>query len=179
MSEGKSPVGPSLDDQPLVPSGQPNPLPSGELLKTDPTKWYLLKGHYTNDSGKPATSYAYPLGKNAATSFWDYVTLGYSPDGCDPLQFQLIPDNNDPSSWQFWKIRDNSCNAGYHLDCKATGWLYRASAYHTKFRIVDGKLYCSYWSGPAGSEFRSTLVPPGQYIGMGLPVFTCELEEVK
>jgi hypothetical protein len=172
-------AGPSLDDQPLVPSGKPNEMPAGVLFKTEPNKWYLLKAHYTDKNGKPASGYAFPLGSSPPLSFWDYVVFGSSPDGCEPLQFQPVPDNNDPKAWEFWRIRDNKCNAGYHMDCKATGWLYRGSNYDTKFRIVDGKLYCSYWGGPAGSQFRAGLVPDGQYLGMGLPVFTCELEEVK
>jgi len=167
--------GPTADDKPLVASGPPNPLPAGTPLTTDANKWYRLKASYINDKGKAVTGYAYPVGTNASESFWDYVIFREGGPGAGALQFNLIPKDG---GWFYWKIRDTPANAGYHLDCKATGWLYRASAYNTWFRIVDGKLYCSYWKGPVGSTYRSFLVSSGQYLGMDLPAFTCELEEV-
>ena len=168
--------GPSPNDQPLVPSGNPNPLPAGAAIVTDPESWYRLKANYINDSGRSVTGYAYPVGQNAATSFWDYVVFSEGPAGSAALRFKLSAP--DDQGWSTWDIHDDDWNAGYHLSCKATGWLYRASAYDVKFRIVDGKLYCSYWGGPAGSAYRSFLVSAGQYLGMGLQAFTCELEKV-
>ena len=168
-------TGPSLDDQPFVPSDTPNPLPAGEAFHADPYKWYHLKVQYVDDNGKYVTGYAYPVGQNAAASFWDYVVLSAEiPAGASALKFKLV--TLDDQGWQRWEIHDDACNSGYHLSCKATGWLYRASEYDVRFRIVDGKLYCSYWSGPVGSTYRSFLVSNGQYIGMDLPEFTCELE---
>jgi hypothetical protein len=167
-------TGPSLDDQPFVPSDTPNPLPAGEPFKTDPDKWYFLKVDYVDDKGKSVTGYAYPIGQNPSTSFWDYVMLQAGPPEKNALKFKLVP--LDDQGWQRWEIRDDAYNSNYHLSCKATGWLYRSPMYDVRFRIVGGKLYCSYWNGPVGSTYRSFLVSPGQYTGMSLPGFTCELE---
>ena len=91
------------------------------------------------------------------------------------LKFQL--EKPDDQGWSRWNIRDNAYNDGYRLSCKATGWLYRASAYDVKFRVVDHKMYCNYrWDGPVGTEYRDLLVSAGQYLGMALPEFTCDLE---
>lgn len=169
---------PTVDDQPFVPSGSPNPLPAGKAFQSDPQKWYYLEAHYTNDNGDPVEGYASAVGQNAAESFWDYVIFnsGGSPGG-SALEFQL--EEPDDQGWSRWNIRDNAFNSGYRLSCKATGWLYRASAYDVKFRIVDHKLYCNYrWDGPVGSRYQSFLVSSGQYLGMDLPEFTCELVEV-
>ncbi len=86
--------------------------------------------------------YAYPVGGNAATSFWDYVVFRKDL-GKSALQFQI--EKPDSDGWSRWNIRDDDSNSGYHLSCKATGWLYRASAYDVKFRIDNSKLYCSCW----------------------------------
>lgn len=167
---------PSPDDKSIALSGIKRvAVPAGNVVATDPNTWYYLKGSYKDKQGNSASGYAYPLGINAATSFWEYVVWGYSPDGAGPLQFQ--PQAAD-DGWQFWKIHDDKANSGYHLDCKATGWLYRGSGYDTWFKIVDGKLHCSYWGGSAGSTFRGGLVPDSIYLGMALPEFTCELVKV-
>jgi hypothetical protein len=174
-STTKSRPGPSLDDKPLEFSGAPNRLPSGSALITDPNSWYRLRATYVNDSGKTVSGCAYPVGVNAATSFYDYVVFREASNGA--LQFKLSAP--DKAGYSRWTIRDDDANSGYHLDCKATGWLHRASAYDTKFRIVDKKMYMNYrWSGPLGSEYRSFLVSSGQYLGANLPEFTCELELV-
>jgi hypothetical protein len=173
-------TGPSADDKPLLPidNTEVNLLPDGTPLITDPNSWYRLKATYIDKNGKPATGYAYPLAANASTSFWDYMVLGSSSGTCPPLEFKL--DSPDDSGYQRWNIRDNDCNDGYHLDCKATGWLYRASAYDTKFRIVDKKLYMNYrWKTAVGSEWRDGFgETKGQYVGADLPEITCELEKV-
>ncbi|HET9365587.1 MAG TPA: hypothetical protein VFP71_11325 [Candidatus Angelobacter sp.] len=167
---------PKIDDKPFIPSGAPNALPAGEAFKADSTSLYRLKATWKKN-GNPVTGYAYPVGANAATSFWDYVVFGEGAAGKAALKFYLSPPDAD--GWCRWNIQDDDSNSGYHLDCKATGWLYRASLYDTKFRIVDRHLYCSYWGGAAGSEFNSFLVSAGEYLGMGnLPKFTCELEMV-
>ena len=175
MSETTATKGPSADDKPIV-AVKPTELPSGKTVKTDPNKWYYLRANYTDKNGKPATSYAFPLGINASTSFWDYVVFGYSPDGAGPLRFSPQPAEG---GWYFWKIQDDKANSGYHLDCKATGFLYRTNLYNTWWQIVDGKLYCSYWTTgvPAGNAYYSFMVPSCEYLGMGLPSFTCELIE--
>jgi hypothetical protein len=92
-----------------------------------------------------------------------------SPDGLDPAKFQLHP-RNDGSGWAEWEIND-----GNRLSVKATGWLYRSSEYPLGWQVIDNKLYTDYWPGPAGYAYRSTLVTPAYYMGMDLPVFTCEL----
>ncbi|MEI7869375.1 MAG: hypothetical protein WCI11_15915 [Candidatus Methylumidiphilus sp.] len=166
-------TGPSLDDQPLVTDSTPKPLPAGEALKNDPNKWYYLKVNFVDEYGKHVTGYAYPVGQNASTAFWEFVVLAAGTRGNGALKFKVSLDDQ---GWQRWDIHDDDCNRGYHLSCKATGWLYRASEYDVKFRIVDSKLYCSYWNGPVGSTYRSFLVSAGQYAGMDLPAFTCELE---
>jgi hypothetical protein len=166
---------PSETDQPLDTSGAAGAIPAGMVAKADPEAWYRLKVTYEDEDGTRKNGYLHPVGANAATSFWDYVMLGHGTSLCGALQFKLVPDGD---GWARWEIRDDDCNSGYHLECKATGWLYRASAYDTKFQIVDGKLYCSYWDGPVGSDYRYKLVPAGRYAGMDLPAFSCELEKV-
>lgn len=180
MTEQKIPlagIGPSLDDQPLVTNNKPNPLPVGKALETDPDEWYHLRVSYVDDQGRAVTGYAYPVGRNATDSFWDYVILSAGNPSIRALKFKAV--TLDDQGWQKWIIKDDDSNSGYHLSCKATGWLYRASAYDVRFRIVDGRLYCNYWSGPVGSTYRSFLVSSGQYMGMDLPAFTCELELAK
>ena len=172
--EEKTSAGPSEDDAPFVPSGAPMPLPAGSAVATDPAVWYHLKATWTDDRGRTATGYAYPIGENASSSFWDYVCLFAGPARAGALRFKL--SEPDDEGWSRWDIHDDAANDGYHLSCKATGWLYRASAYDVRFRIVDGHLYCNYWSGPVGSDYRSFLISAGQYAGMDLPPFTCELE---
>jgi hypothetical protein len=170
-------IGPSEDDQPLVTTGKPLDLPTGITVDLDTTKWYYLKASYVDDYGKLVSGFAYPVGTNAADSFWDYVVFNKGGAGTAALKFKL--ETPDKDGWQQWTIHDDARNEGYHLSCKATGWLYRATGYDVKFRIVDRHLYCSYWGGPVGSTFRSFLVSSGQYLGMGLPAFTCELQLVE
>ncbi len=176
MSQTTATREPSADDKPIETSGKPNALPAGKVIKTDPNSWYYLKGTYVDDNGKAQTGYAYPVGQNAATSFWDYVV--YQPGLYQgALQFSPQPAEG---GWYFWKIKDDASNSGYHLDCKATGFLYRTNLYNTWWQIVDGKLYCSYWTAgvPVGSTYYSFLVSAGQYLAMGLPVSTVELVQV-
>jgi|GEM_PF-3995109 len=166
--------GPSLDDQPLIPTSVPQPRPSGEAFRTTAVTVYRLKAQWINEKGVTVEGYAYPLAQNAAESFWDYVVFNEGRAGASALKFYLSPPDKD--GWSRWNIQDDAYNSGYHLDCKATGWLYRASLYDTKFQIVNNQLYCSYWKGPAGSEYRSAFVSAGRYLGMDLPAFTCTLE---
>lgn len=170
-------TGPSTDDHPIVINNKTNPLPAGKTTETDSEKWHYLKVNFIDDRGKPVTGYAYPVGENASTSFWDYVVLSAGNSGNGALKFKAV--TLDDQGWQKWIIKDDVSNSDYHLSCKATGWLYRASVYDVRFRIVDGKLYCNYWSGPVGSVYRSFLVSSGQYTGMELPAFTCELELIQ
>lgn len=171
-------VGPSPDDQPLsINKLHVNSLPAGITAEVDEDKWYHLKVKFVNDNGVEVSGYAYPVGVNASTSFWDYVILIAGNPGKGALKFKAI--TLDDEGWQKWIIKDDASNSDYHLSCKATGWLYRASAYDVRFRIVDNLLYCNYWNGPVGSTYRSFLVSAGQYAGMDLPPFNCELELVK
>jgi hypothetical protein len=171
---------PSADDKPIAATAKPAALPAGTPVKTDPNKWYYLKANYINDERKqtvPATGYAYPVAKNAATSFWDYVVFQSGPPTAGVLRIQPRPAE---AGWFHWRFHNDQYNEDYHLECKATGFLYRTNLYNTWWQIVDRKLYCSYWTTgvPAGSSFRKFLVPDGQYLGMGLTAFTCDLEEV-
>ena len=167
MSEPQaSPADPSPNDQPFVASGSPNPLPSGTVVKSDPNTWYNLKATYTNTSGNTVVGYARSIGSNPSTSFWDYMELAdTTPAGA--AKFKLHPRND---GWAEWEIND-----GNRLSVKATGWVYRSSAYHTGWQVVDGKLYNDYWAGPVGYAHRRILVSDAYYMGMDLPVFTCEL----
>ena len=167
MSEPQaSPAAPSPNDQPFVASGSPNPLPSGTVFKSDPNTWYNLKVTYTNDSGNTVVGYARSIGSNPSTSFWDYMELAdTTPAGA--AKFKLHPRND---GWAEWEIND-----GNRLSVKRTGWVYRSSAYHTGWAVVDGKLYNDYWDGPVGYEHHRVLVSDAYYMGMEKPVFTCEL----
>lgn len=161
--------GPSLNDQPFVSSGPPRELPAGKAFKADPDTWYHLKVHFKDRHGKFVDSFLYPLGQNPSTSFWDYMAFN-SPDGLQPAKFKL---HQRPDGWADWEMDD-----GNYLSIKATGWFYRASHYRTGCLVVDGMLYNNYWSGPAGYAYRDVLVPAAYYVGMDLPVFTCELVPV-
>ncbi|MBB5055650.1 hypothetical protein HDF16_000319 [Granulicella aggregans] len=168
--------GPSIDDQPFIPTSAPLPRPAGEEQKTTAVAMYYLQAEWKDDKGNLVSGYTYPVGVNASTSFWDYVVFVKGGPGSNALKFYLGPPDKD--GWSTWHIKDDDSNSSYHLDCKATGWLYRGDHYGTKFQIVDNHLHCSYWNGPAGSEYRSTLVSAGQYLGMDLPAFTCSLKPV-
>jgi hypothetical protein len=158
---------PDANDQPFVPSGQPNQLP-GEVFKADANTWYHLAVHYTDRSGKPASSYIYPLGQNPATSFWDYMAFN-SPDGLKPAKFKIHPPK--ANGFSEWELDD-----GNFLCLKATGYMYRASAYRVGWALSKGHLYTDYrWDGPTGYKYDDVLVPSAYYIGMDLPAFTCEL----
>ena len=159
---------PSADDKPFEPSGEPNPLPAGEVFKADADTWYNLNVHYKNRSGNIITGLMYPLASNPATSFYEYQVLGDSTDGAGPSKFKLEPVQG--SDWDVWRL-DN----GNIMSLKATGWVYRSSAYPIGWKIVNGQLFNSYWGGPVGSVWRQAWVPDCIYMGMGLDVITCEL----
>jgi hypothetical protein len=151
---------PAENDQPFVPNGPPLALPAGTAVTTDPDAWYSLKAHYLSESGEDLVGYLSPLGPNATQSFWDYIVM--REDIASACQFQL--QDVDARGWAKWLIKDD----GYHLCLKATGWYYRASAYTSRFAIVDGKLYNDYWDGPAGAVYRDILVSSGYYVGQDL-----------
>lgn len=177
VSSARPVAGPSADDRPFVPIGDPLDLPDGVVIDSDPTKWYRLKANYVDDHGKVVSGYAYPVGTNASDSFWDYIVMAAGPAAASALRFKV--ETPDDKGWSRWKIHDDSRNEGYHMSCKATGWLYRATGYDVRFKIVGEQLFCNYWSGPVGSEYRSFLVSSGNYLGMELPPLTaCELELV-
>jgi hypothetical protein len=161
---------PSENDQPFTPDGAPLPLPDGVVEAPSPDTWYYLKANYLNESGEDVVGYLSPLGSNATQSFWDYIVMGGIGGAC---QFQL--QDVDGRGWAKWLIKED----GNHLCLKATGWYYRASAYTSRFAIVDGKLYNDYWRGPAGAVYRSILVSSGYYVGQDLgdrvTLTNCEL----
>jgi hypothetical protein len=168
MSERQSPsAGPSSNDQPFVPSGMPNKLPAGAVFKPAANTWYNLRVTYTDTSRNTVNGYLYPLGANPSTMFWDYMAF-ISLDGLPPAKFML---HELEDGWAEWEL-DN----GDYLSVKATGYVYRASAYRIGWQVIDSKLYNNYWPGPAGYKWdSSTFVPGDYYVGMELPVFTCEL----
>lgn len=158
--------GPSPNDQPFVPSGKSNELP-GEIFKADPNIWHHLAVHYDDTTGKPASSYVYPVGANPSTSFWDYMAFN-SPDGLNPAKFKIHPPK--PNGFSEWEIHD-----GNYLCLKTTGWVYRASLYRIGWAIFEGNLYNDYKGGPTGYQYDDILVPAAYYMGTDLPRFTCEL----
>jgi hypothetical protein len=176
-----SQIKPSKDDKSIAETvKKAGALPAGKVIQTDPTKWYYLKANYIDgQTGKPAVGYACSVGPNAGYSFWDYVMFYPGPAAPGGYFIRIQPRPAD-AGWYFFAIHDDDRNAGYHLDCKATGFLYRTSSYNTWWQIVDGKLYCSYWTVgvAAGSAYYSAMVSPGNYVGMGFsPAATFEFEE--
>jgi hypothetical protein len=73
--------------------------------------------------------------------------------------------------WDVLEIDD-----GYKMSVKATGWLYRASAYNTGWKIIGGKLYNHYWDGPVGVAWRGGVsggsAPDRYSMGMDLTEVT-------
>ncbi len=66
--------GPSADDAPFVPTGDAKTVPAGAI--GIPQKgWHRLKMTFTNDKGQSLTGFAYSVGQNASTSFWDYMAV--------------------------------------------------------------------------------------------------------
>lgn len=168
-------VKPSADDKSIALSGKKAlAVPAGKVIETDPNSWYYLKVNYKDRKGNQTTGYAFTQAYQTI-AFGDYITLYGGPTN-GTTQFSPQPADD---GWQYWKIKDNKYYSGTHLDCKATGFLYQGSGYNTWFKIVDGKLYCSYWSGAAGNDYYSFMVPSEEYLGMGFAnVFTCELVKV-
>ena len=157
---------PAANDQPFIPSGQPNQLP-GEAFKADSNIWYHLSVNYIDIKGNPASSFFYPLGANPSTSFWDYMAFN-SPDGLKPAKFKVHPPK--ANGFSEWEIDD-----GNYMCLKATGYVYRASAYRIGWAIFKDNLYSDYWGGPTGYKYDDKAVPAAYYIGMDLPKFTCKL----
>lgn len=151
---------PAENDQAFVPQGEPQPLPAGTLATAAPDTWHYLRAHYLSESGQDLVGYFCPVGANPSTSFWDYIVMRPSVQGA--CEFKL--EDTDGRGWSNWLIRAD----GNHLSLKATGWYYRASAYTTRFAIINGELHNDYWNGPAGAVYRSVLVSAGYYVGQDL-----------
>jgi hypothetical protein len=165
MSDQQKPL--SADDEPFVPSGEPKPFPAGKIFKAEADTWYNLMAHYKDwDSGNPISGLMYPVSTNAATTYWDYQCLGYSPMGAPPTKIKMW----GASAPYQWVLDD-----GNFLSMKRSGWVYRSSAYPLLWQIVDGYLHNNYWDGQVGYAFRSGLEPNAYYMGMGQTPFTCEL----
>jgi hypothetical protein len=162
---------PSENDQPFVPEGPSLALPTGTALSADADAWYCLKANFLNESGESRVGYLSPLGPNATESFWDYIVMREGIAAACNFQLQDV----DSRGWAKWLIKED----GNHLCLKATGWYYRASAYTSRFAVVDGKLYNDYWDGPAGAVYRSALVSSGYYVGQdlgdGVTLTNCQL----
>lgn len=167
------------DHGPLRASGTPNPLPAGLAATADPNKWYYLRAGYAWESGQRAIGWfhsvdpRHPVG--SGRPYGDYVCLNEGKFMDSILQFRIEPP--DECGYSRWVIRDDT--ADLHLDCKATGWLYVASLYNTRFRIVDRQMFMNYrWTNPLGQQRRTFMVSDAFYVGADLPPFECELEEV-
>jgi len=162
---------PSIDDVGVVPSAEPLPLVLGEVFKADPNLWYNLRVTYTlrGDDNKKATGFLTPLAQNAATSFYEYMVLD---SGWPATKFKILKP--DPIGWSIWELEN-----GEFLSLKATGWLYRSSAYPLGFQIVDNRLYNNYRGGTAGSAWKNGLVPSQYYTGVGCDEFICELVPIE
>lgn len=164
MSDQQKPL--SAGGGPFVPSGEPRPFPAGKVFKVEADTWYNLQATYKDNDGNTVTELMYPVSTNAATTYWDYQTLGFSPMGAPPTKFKMWGDSA-PYQW----LLDN----GDFLSIKDSGWIYRSSAYPLKWQIVDGYLYNNYWQGQAGYEYEDGMEAGAYYMGMGLTPFTCEL----
>lgn len=167
------------DHGPLPTSGAANPLPSGVAATADPNKWYYLRVGWEWTGVRRMLGWMHSVGTGREGDFgrpyWDYVCVDDFKDPERILQFRIEPP--DESGYSRWVIRNEKVDL--HLDCKATGWLYVASLYNTRFRIVDRQLYMNYrWTNPLGVERRSFLVSDAFYVGADLPALECELEEV-
>lgn len=161
MTDQQRPL--SADDKPFEPSGEPIQDPAGTLFKADAGTWYNLRVHYKDYDGNQTTGLMYPLAGNPSTTYWDYLTIGFSPMNMPACKIQV-------QQGVYWLLDD-----GNYLSLKATGWFYRSSAYPLPCVLIDGYLYNRYWDGKAGYSYRSGLEPNAYYMGMGLPPFTCEL----
>ena len=157
---------PDANVQPFIPGDKSNQLP-GAAFKADPKIWYHLAVYYTDTKGNRVSSSMYPLGRNPSTSFWNYMAFN-SPDGLKPAKFKIHPPK--PNGFSEWEIDD-----GNYLCLSSTGWVYRASVSPKGWAIFENHLYNDSWGGPTGYKYDDVLVPAAYYIGMDLPLFTCEL----
>lgn len=160
---------PSPDDQAFVASGAPNPAPAGEAFEVDPEAWYNLRVMFVTKEGATVAGYASYVSRDFRMPFWDYMSLWPESVAEDISMFKLHPRSD---GWAHWEIDD-----GNYLSLKATGWVYRSSAYPLGWRISDGRLYNDYWNGPVGYRYESGggFAAEAYYMGMRLPEFTCEL----
>jgi len=156
-----------VNDGPFVASTAARALPEGAQV-IPAGKSFYLKINFTDEQGRPATGYAAKVGQNAAESFWDYMCIRSGPRGGSAAKFQV---DGETDGWPNWKIDD-----GNYLSVKATGWLYRSSAYPIGWVVANGQLINTYWGGPTGYSYRSFLVSTAYYLGMGLPPITVEID---
>jgi len=166
MVETRQVPDPSVDDQPFVASSAARSLPEGSQ-NIPAGKPFWLKVNFTNERGQPASGYAAKVGQNAAESFWDYMCIREGAPGGSAAKFQV---DGETDGWPNWKIDD-----GNYLSVKATGWLYRSSAYPIGWVVANGQLMNTYWGGPVGFSYRSFLVSTAYYLGMDLPVVSVEV----
>jgi hypothetical protein len=167
MADSTKQSGPSQDDLPFVPQGNPLPPRAGSMIIPD-DRWYNLKLNYQDTSGNIQSGYAYFLGVNPTWSFWDYISA--------------TPSNGPMARFKKASVEGNRMRLemqdGNYLSCRAVPrlWVYRSSAYPLGWEIVDGKLYTDYHDGAVGAEYNSVLVPEAYYLRVdGSPVLTnCE-----
>ncbi|HTD05303.1 hypothetical protein [Undibacterium sp.] len=147
----------------------PIPLPGGTAAQIEEGKLYQIKVHYT-ENGKVFEGYLRPWGANAATMYWDCVTLD-SAYGGYPIKFR--PKSTGRGSWYL------ECDDGYWLSLR-NGWTYRSFEVNAiGWQILDGKIYNDFWGGPLCEDLKGPF-PEGRFTGQDLPVILhdCSFELV-
>lgn len=169
MDESTVPSGPSTDDQPFVPDGNPLPArPNAVVIPDD--RWYNLKLDYYDTKGNLQSGAAYYVGTGSGWMYWAYISTTYS---------------NGPMA-KFKKVKTEGnrmkleTSDGYYLSCRAAPrlWLYRSySNYAVGWEIVDGKLFTDYHDGPVGAVYyQYGAVPEAYYmrVDQNPAVINCE-----
>lgn len=156
----------SESDGPLAATGAPRTLPSiGGAFPVG--KWFWLKMTYKDERGNTVVGFADRVGANAATSFWDYVCIRRGTPGASSLKFKV---DGEKDGWPVLRLSD-----GNVLSVKATGWVYRSSAYPIGWSLDGNQLVCTYWGGPLGVDHHRFLVSDAWYLGFDLPPVQVEV----
>jgi hypothetical protein len=156
--ESTTSSGPTADDLPFVPAGDPKPARAGSVGILD-DKWYNLKFKYQDDKGNLQDGFAYYVGTNPNWAFWDYISATHSNGPVGKFKKDSVRGNR-----MVLKTDD-----GYFLSCRAGPryWLYRSSEYPIGWEIVDGKLYTDYHDAAVGAEYHGVVVPDAYYMRVG------------
>lgn len=169
MADPTAFTGPTADDQPFTPDGNKLPARANAAVIPD-DRWYNLKFDYHDRHGNHTSGYAYDIGTNPSTSFWDYISA--TPISGPMSKFKKVGTEGNR---MYLQMAD-----GNYLSCRAAPrlWLYRTNAwaYAVGWEIVDGKLYTDYHAGAVGAEYHTALVPTTYYLQVegDHPMFNCE-----